>query len=91
MPSRKTEAWNFSAFKMIAGISQCQYKCKFEGRKYNSDQKRNNVKSRCEYKNPKEHNTCKKVIFGMLLHLISKMLNIQEVLLAIKWLRVAKW
>ena len=69
---------------MIAGISQCQYKCKFEGRKYNSDQKRNNVKSRFEYKNPKEHNTCKKVIFGMLLHLILKMLNIQEVLLAIK-------
>ena len=37
---------------------KCQFK--FEGRKCNSNQKWNNDKCRCECKNPKEHNVCKR-------------------------------
>ena len=35
----------------------CEYK--FDGRKCNSNQKRNNDKCWCECKNPKEHHVCK--------------------------------
>ena len=35
-------------------------KCKCDSRKYNSNQKWNNDKCRCEYKNPKKHRVCKK-------------------------------
>ena len=33
----------------------CKCKCKFDGRKYNSNQKWNNDKCLCEYKDPKEY------------------------------------
>ena len=51
---------------MIAGINEsktltkhisCKCKCKFDGRKCNSNQKRNNDKYRCEFK---KHNICEK-------------------------------
>ena len=51
---------------MITGINEskaltkhmsCKYKCKFDGRKCNSDQKWNNDKCRC---NCKKHNRCEK-------------------------------
>ena len=35
-------------------------KCKFDGRKCNSNEKWNNDKCRCECKNLKEHHLCKK-------------------------------
>ena len=38
----------------------CTYECKFETRKWNSIQKWNNDKFRCECKNPKEHFMCVK-------------------------------
>ena len=49
----------------------CECKCRFDGRKCNSDQWKNNDKCRCEYK--KRH-VCKKD--GILLHVIMKMENI---------------
>ena len=37
----------------------CEFKCKFDGRKCNSNQKWNNDKCQRECKNPKEHNVKK--------------------------------
>ena len=55
----KTEDLNLSMFNMITGINEsktstnhisCEYKCKFDGRKCNSDQWCNNDKCWCECK-----------------------------------------
>ena len=55
----KTEDLNLSVFNMITGINEsktltkhisCECKCKFDGRKCNSNQKSNNDKCRCECK-----------------------------------------
>ena len=70
---------------MIAGITESETltkriswkcKCKFNSRKYNSNLKRSNNKCQCECKNPKEHYMFEKVIFGILLHVVAKMVNI---------------
>ena len=62
----KTEDLNLSLFNMISEINEsktltkhisCKCKCNFEGRKSNSDQKRNDNKCFCEYKN---HHLCEK-------------------------------
>ena len=54
---------------MITGINEskaltkhisCECKCKFVGRKCNSNQKQNYDKCRCECKNPKKRHMCKK-------------------------------
>ena len=67
---------------MITGINEskvltkhisCECKCRFDGRKCNSDQWWNNDKCRCECK--KRH-LCEKDCFGILLHVIVKMENI---------------
>ena len=69
MCSKKTEDLNLSVFNMITGINvskiftkhvSCKRECKFDGRKSNSNQKWNNDKRRCECKNLKEYNSCKK-------------------------------
>ena len=70
---------------MITGINEpetlrkhisCKCKCKFGGRKCNSNRKQNCDKCRCERKNLKEHHVCKKnIIFGILLHVVVKMEN----------------
>ena len=69
MCSKQNRNLNLSVFNMITGINEseiltkdisCESKCKFDGRKCNSNQKWNNDKYRCEYKNPKEHNTFEK-------------------------------
>ena len=60
---------NLSVFNMIARTNESQTlikhisyacKCKFHGRKCNSNQKWNNGKCRCRHKNLKEHYLCKK-------------------------------
>ena len=65
----ETEDLNLRIFNMITGINEskiltkhksCECKCKFDGRKHNSNQKWNNDKCWCECKNPKEHHICKK-------------------------------
>ena len=65
---------------MITGINESktltkhmsgEYKCKFGGRNCFSDQWWNNGKCRCECKK-----RVKKIMFGILLHVIVKMENI---------------
>ena len=60
---------NLSVFNMIARTNESQTlikhisyacKCKFHGRKCNSNQKWNNGKCRCRHKNQKEHYLCNK-------------------------------
>ena len=60
---------NLSVFNMIARTNESQTlikhisyacKCKFHGRKCNSNQKWNNGKCRCRHKNLKEHYLCEK-------------------------------
>ena len=68
---------------MITGINEsktltkhisCECKCKFDGRKCNSNQKWNNDKCRCECK--KNIIYVEKIIFGILLHVVARMVNI---------------
>ena len=67
---------------MIAGKSESRIltkdisrecKCRFDGKKCNSDQWWNNDKCQCECKNVMY---VKKIIFGILLHVVVKMENI---------------
>ena len=60
----KTEDLNLSIFNLITGINEsktltndtsCECKCKFDGRKRNSNQWWNNNQCRCECK---KHNVC---------------------------------
>ena len=78
----KTEDLNLSVFNMITGINEsktltkhtsCRCKCKFDSRKCNSNQKWNNNKCRCECKNIIY---VKKIRFGIMLHVVAKMVNI---------------
>ena len=79
----KTKDLNLSLFNMITWINEsktltkhiwCECKCRFDGRKCNSDQWWNNYKCRCECK--KRHVSWKKIMFGIFLHVITKMENI---------------
>ena len=77
--SNKTEDLNLSVFNMLTGLNElkilkkhiyCKCKCKCDGRICNSNQNWNNNKCWCEYKNPKEHMYIKKIVFGILLHVV---------------------
>ena len=46
--------------KILTEHIPCECKCKFDGRKCNSNQKWNNNKYRCECKNLKEYPMCEK-------------------------------
>ena len=70
--SNKTEDLNLSPFNVVTEVNEpkiltkhisCKCKYKFDGRKCNSNQKWNNNKCRCEYRNPKEHNACEKRLY----------------------------
>ena len=70
---------------MITGINEmktltkhlwCGCKCKFDSWKCNSNQNRNNNKCCCDCKNPKKDCVWEKIITGILLHRVAKMLNI---------------
>ena len=55
----------------------CKYKCKFDGRKCNSNQNWNNDKCHCECKNPKRHHVSeRKLSLRTLLHALVKVVNI---------------
>ena len=58
--------------KTLTKHMSCECKCKFDDRKFNSNQKWNNDKCWCECK--KHH--VKKIIFGILLNVIAKIVNI---------------
>ena len=66
----KTEDLNLRVFNMIAAINEsktltknisCECKCKFDGRKCNSNKKWNNDKCQCRVRNPKKHHICEKL------------------------------
>ena len=82
----KTEDLNIHVFNMVIGKNEskiltkdisCEFKCRFDGKKSNSDQWWNNNKCRYECKNVIY---VKKIIFGILLHIVVKMENISQVL-----------
>ena len=52
---------------MPVGSISCERKCKFDGRKFNSNQKWNNNKCQWNCKNPEEHHVYKTnaIIFGV--------------------------
>ena len=65
----KTKEVNLNVFNTITRINDlrtlakhtsCECKCKFDGRKCNSNQNWNNDKCRCECKNPTKHHVCKR-------------------------------
>ena len=77
--SSKTRDLNLSVFNTITGINEskslakntsCECKCKFDGRKCNSDQWWNNDRCWCECK--KCHVWVKKIMFGILLNVVVK-------------------
>ena len=71
--------------KALTKHISCKCKCKFYGRKCNSNQKWNNDKCWCQCKYPKKTSCMqKKIIFGIFLHIVVKMVNIQQVLLTIQ-------
>ena len=79
--SNKTEDLNIHVFNMITGNNEskiltkdisCKYKCRFDGEKSNLDQWWNNDK--CLYECKKHYvQYVKKIIFGILLHVVAKM------------------
>ena len=77
----KTEDLNLSVFNMITGINEStltkhvssKCKCKFDSRKCHSNQKWSNNKCWCECKNII---FVRKIIFGILLHIIGIMVDI---------------
>ena len=78
----KTEDLNLSMFNMITGMNElktltmqisCECKCKFYGRKCNSDQRWNKKNVDVSVRNTMY---AKKIMFGILLHEIVKMGNI---------------
>ena len=66
--------------KTLTKNISCEFKCKFDGGRCNSNQKWNNDKCRC----------LEKIILGILLHEVVKMVNMSKVLLTIQSLRVTK-
>ena len=90
----KTEDLNIHFLNMISTESEiltkdisCECKCKFNWRKYDSNLKWNKDKSRCECKNRRN---VKKIIFGILIHAVAKMVNSSQLSLTIRWLCVMK-
>ena len=101
-----TEDLNLHVFDMITGINEsrtltkhtsCKWKCKFDVRKCNLNQKWNNDKFGCECKNPKEHRVCEEGYFWNAAicsckngkNAAAKMVNLQEVLV-VKYLYAMK-
>ena len=81
----KTKDASLSVLKMITGINElktimkhisCECKCKFGGRKCNSNPKWNNDKCCSQCKNKKNIDCVKKITFATLLDVVAKMINI---------------
>ena len=78
------EDLNPNVFNMITGINTSKiltkhisfkFECRFDGRKCNSNQKRNGDKCRLECKTPKKITCMKNVTFGVLLCVVVEMVN----------------
>ena len=81
----KTEDLNLSAFEMITRIKKtkmltkhisCEFKCKFEDRKCNSNKSGVMIDVIVIAKIQRKIIHVKKIIFGILLHVVVKMMNI---------------
>ena len=70
--------------KALTNHISCECKCKFDGRKCNLNQKWNNDEF-CPSVKIQNNIVCPgKIIFGILLDTVAKMLNIYQVLLTIR-------
>ena len=83
--SNKTDVVHLSDFNKITRKNEsktltkhisCECRYKLDSRKCNSNQKRNKNKCLCECKNPEKHHVCEKIIFGIFLNVLVKMVNI---------------
>ena len=81
----KAEDSNLSVSNTITEINEskvfkknisCESNCKFDGEKCNSNKNWNNKKFRRRCKNPKNINCVKKIIFGIQIHVVVKILNL---------------
>ena len=59
--------------KTLTKHLQCQYKCKFDSRKCNSNHEWDNDNWWCMYT---KHHICKKDYIRIMLHVLAKMVNI---------------
>ena len=74
-----------TGFKNINKHVLFEFKCRFDVKKCNSSQKWNKDKYRCKCKNiPQKLMSAKKYIFGILLHVAVKTVDMQELLLAMQ-------
>ena len=90
----KTENININVFNMITRINEsktlikhmsCECKCKFDCSKYNSSLKWNKNRRQYECKSLKKHHVCKNIkLYGILVNIIAKMVNIWKVLWVIQ-------
>ena len=79
----KTEDVNLSVFNMVTRINELKILANhILCRKRKSNQKWGNNKFQCECKNPKKRKN--KNAFGILVHVLVKMVNIEQVLLVIQ-------
>ena len=61
----------------------CKCECKHDGRNCNLNHKWNNKKCR---RDCKKHHICEKIVLVIVLYVIVKMANIQQVFLTFQWL-----
>ena len=64
-----------TVIKVIKHIS-CNCKCKVDGRKCSLNQKLNKNKCQCECRNPIKIVYTEKIIFGIVVHVLERMINI---------------
>ena len=78
--TNKTEDLNLSVFNMITGINEsktltkhvpCECKCKFDGKNVIQINGRITINVDVSVK----HHICEKILFGILLHVVAKMVN----------------
>ena len=93
----KTENVNWNVFNFIKTKSESktfekhlsfEFNCKLDSKGRNSNQTWNKNKYTCECKIPRKSMCEKNIIFGILLHEVMKMVDMQKALLAIQWLHV---
>ena len=70
--------------KTLTKRKSCEFKCKFDSTKFDSDRKWNDNKCQHEYKNTIKNMLPKMIIFGILENVLVKKVNIQELLLVIQ-------
>ena len=70
--------------KTLTKRKSCEFKCKSDSTKFDSDRKWNDKKCQHKYKNTIKNMLPKMIIFGILENVLVKKVNIQELLLVIQ-------